>query len=109
MKAEKFFSKIEKLGKIQKIETCLGGSCLKRRRRDVGNGSTTSRPKKSKPAWPLANFSSVFKPVFGLFGVAGLYVSKGRPLVWWYGGVKVALRIDSRDASDFAKKIDLYL
>ena len=37
---------------------------------------------------PLANFSSVFKPLFGLFGVAGLYVSKGRPLVWWYGGVK---------------------
>ena len=48
-----------------------------------------------------------FKPLFGLFGVAGLYVSKGRPLVWWYGGVKVALRIDSRDASDFAKKSDL--
>ena len=59
---------------------------------------------------PLANFSSVFKRRFGLFGVAGLYVSKGRPLVWWYGGVKVALRIDSRDASDFAKqKIDLNL
>ena len=45
----------------------------------------------------------------GLFGVAGLYVSKGRPLMWWYGGVKVALRIDSRDASDFAKKFDLNL
>ena len=56
---------------------------------------------------PLANILSVFKGVFGLFGVAGLYVSKGRPLMWWYGGVKVALRIDSRDASDFAKKIDL--
>ena len=55
---------------------------------------------------PLANFSSVFKPGFGLFGVAGLYVSMGRPLMWWYGGVKVALRIDSRDASDFAKKFD---
>ena len=54
-----------------------------------------------------ANFSSVFKAVFGLFGVAGLHVSNGRPLVWWYGGVKVALRIDSRDASDFAKKFDL--
>ena len=58
---------------------------------------------------PLANFLSVFKGVFGLFGVAGLYVSKGRPLGWWYGGVKVALRIDSRDASDFEKKIDLNL
>ena len=58
---------------------------------------------------PLANFFSVFKPRFGLFGVAGLYGSKGRPLVWWYGGVKVALRIDSRDASDFAKKFDLNL
>ena len=56
---------------------------------------------------PLANFSSLFKGVFGLFGVAGLYVSKGRPLVWWCGGVKVALRIESRDALDFAKKIDL--
>ena len=56
---------------------------------------------------PLANFSSVFKWRFGLFGVAGLYVSKGRPLVSWYGVVKVALRIDSRDAPDFAKKIDL--
>ena len=58
---------------------------------------------------PLANFSSVFKGVFGLFGVVGLYVSKGRPLVWWYGGVKVALRIDSRDASDFEKIFDLNL
>ena len=58
---------------------------------------------------PLANFSSVFKPGFGLFGVAGLYVSKGRPLMWWYGVVKVALRIDSRDAPDFAKKFDLNL
>ena len=57
----------------------------------------------------LDNFSSVFKPLFGLFGVTGLYVSKGRPLMWWNGGVKVALRIDSRDASDFAKKIDLNL
>ena len=55
---------------------------------------------------PLANFPSVFKGLFGLFGVAGLYVSKGRPRVWWYGGVKVALRINSLDASDFAKKID---
>ena len=44
-----------------------------------------------------------------MFWVIWLYVSKGRPLVWWYGGVKVALRIDSRDASDFAKKIDLNL
>ena len=58
---------------------------------------------------PLANFSSVFKPLFGLFGVAGLYVSMGLPLMWWYGGVKVALRIDSRDASDFAKNFDLNL
>ena len=58
---------------------------------------------------PLAHFSSVFKRRFGLFGVAGLYVSKGRPLVWWYGGVKVALRIYPRDASDFAQKIDLNL
>ena len=37
------------------------------------------------------------------------YVSNGRPLVWWYGGVKVALRIDSRDGLDFAKKFDLNL
>ena len=58
---------------------------------------------------PLANFSSVLKALFGLFGVSSLYVSKGRPLVWWYGGVKVALRIDSRDASDFEKKFDLNL
>ena len=58
---------------------------------------------------PLANFSSVFKRRFGLFGVAGLYVSMRRPLMWWYGGVKVALRIDSRDGSDFAKKFDLNL
>ena len=58
---------------------------------------------------PLANFSSVLKALFGLFGVAGLYVSKGRPLMWWYGVVKVALRIDSRDAPDFAKKFDLNL
>ena len=56
---------------------------------------------------PLANFSSVFKRVFGLFVVDGLYVSKGRPLMWWYGVVKVALRIDSRDAPDFAKNFDL--
>ena len=44
-----------------------------------------------------------FQPDFGFI----LCVSKGRPLVWWYGGVKAALRIDSRDASDFAKKLDL--
>ena len=58
---------------------------------------------------PLANFSSVLKPGFGLFWVVRSYVSKGRPLVWWYVGVKVALRIDSRDGSDFAKKFDLNL
>jgi len=44
-----------------------------------------------------------------VFWVIWLYVSKGRPLVWWYGGVKVALRIDSRDASDFEKTFDLNL
>ena len=58
---------------------------------------------------PLDNFSSVFKPRFYVFGVVWLYVSKVRPLVWWYGGLKVALRIDSREASDFAKKLDLNL
>ena len=68
-----------------------------------------SDTRNSLPCAPLANFSSIFKGVFGLFGVARLYVSKGRPLVWWYGGLKVALRIDSRDASDFAKKFDLNL
>ena len=55
---------------------------------------------------PLDSFPSVITPRFWVFWVIWLYVSKGRPLVWWYGGVKVALRIDSRDASDFAKKID---
>ena len=58
---------------------------------------------------PLANFLSVFKGVFGLFGVAGLYVSKGWPLVWWYGEVKAALRIGFRGASDFTKKFDFNL
>ena len=58
---------------------------------------------------PLDNFSSVIKGGFGMFWVIGLYLSKGRPLVWWYWGVKVALRIDSRDAVDFSKKFDLNL
>ena len=58
---------------------------------------------------PLDDFASAFKPGFGLFWVVKSYVSNGRPLVWWYGGVKVALRIDSRDASNFAKLFDLNL
>ena len=56
---------------------------------------------------PLDKFSSAISARFWVFWVIWLYVSKGRPLVWWYGGVKVALRIDSRDASDFAKKFDI--
>ena len=51
----------------------------------------------------LDNFARVFKPGSGLFWVVKSYVSNGRPLVWWYGGVKVALRIDPRGASNFAK------
>jgi len=92
----------------------LGDSCSEWGRKTAFKRQRTVLPELNFPSdarnifacAPLANFSSVFKALFGLFGVAGLYVSKGRPLVWWYGGVKVALRINSRDASDFAKQID---
>ena len=66
-------------------------------------------PLSLSPAPPLANFSSAFKSRFGSFRVVWLYVSKGWPLVWWYGEVKATLRIGFRGASDFTKKFDLYL
>ena len=84
-------------------------AALKRQRTVLPELNVPSDARNIFACAPLANFSSVFKALFGLFGVAGLYVSMGRPLMWWYGGVKVTLRIDSRDASDFAKNFDLNL
>ena len=93
----------------------LGDSCSEWGRKTAFKRQRNVLPEQNFPSdarnifacAPLANFSSVFKWLFGLFGVAGLCVSMGRPLMWWNGGVKVALRIDSRDASDFAKKFDI--
>ena len=95
----------------------LGNSCSEWGRKTAFKRQRTVLPELNFPpdaqnifaCAPLANFTSVFKARFWLFWVVRSYVSKGRPLVWWYGGVKVALRIDSRDGSDFAKKFDLNL
>ena len=95
----------------------LGVSCSEWSRKTAFKRQRTVLPELNFPKtirnillvrlWP--NFPSVFKAGFGLFWVVRSYFSKGRPLVWWFGGVKVALRMDSRDGSDFAKKFDLNL
>ena len=95
----------------------LGDSCSEWGRKTAFKRQRTVLPEQNFPSdarnifacAPLANFSSVFKSRFGSFRVVWLYVSKGWPLVWWYGEVKAALRIGFRGASDFTKKFDLYL